>query len=96
MIDFGMELTVLQVLVLIKVLEVLDELVLVKVVAVVLSSRQPHHPGVLQVSVRVLELVAVGTVVVVVEGLVFVPFSYFQRKQSTQSTSSSTQVAALS
>jgi hypothetical protein len=75
---------------------VVDVAVLVESIVVVLSSRQPHQPGVLQVSVRVLDAVLVGDVVVVVEGLECVPFSYFQRKQSTQLTSSSTQVAALS
>jgi hypothetical protein len=65
-----------QVLVLI---EALDVLVLVDPVAVVLSSRQPHQPGVLQVSVRVRVEVAVGAVAVVVDGLLCVPFSNFQR-----------------
>lgn len=65
------------------------------VFVVVVGSLQPHHPGVLHVSVRVrVLLVLVGKIVVVV--LVLVPSSYFQRKQSTQVTSSSTQVAALS
>ena len=46
---------------------------------VVVSSRQPHQPGVLQVSVRVREEVELGANVVVVDGLVCVPFSNFQR-----------------
>jgi hypothetical protein len=65
-----------QVLVLV---ELLDVLVLVDAVAVVLSSRQPHQPGVLHVSVRVRVEVVVGAVVVVVDGLLCVPFSNFQR-----------------
>lgn len=47
-------------------------------VVVVGSSRHPHQPGVLQVSVRVWEDV-VGAVIVVIDGLVCVPFSNFQR-----------------
>jgi hypothetical protein len=45
-------------------------LVVAASVVVVLSSRQPHQPGVLHVAVRVREKVDVGAVVVVVEGLV--------------------------
>lgn len=70
------------------------DVVLDEVVAV-LSSRQPHHPGVLHVSVLVLEyveLVAVDEVI----GFVCVPFSYFHNIQSTQSTSSSIHGATLS
>jgi hypothetical protein len=67
-------LTVLHVLVLVDVVEVLEDSV-----PVVLSSRHPHQPGVLQVSVRVRVEVVVGAVVVVVDGLVCVPFSNFQR-----------------
>ena len=67
----------------------------VVVAAVEVSSRQPHQPGVLHVSVIVLVcIVDVG--VDVVSGVVCVPSSNFQSKQSTQSTSSSTHVAALS
>jgi hypothetical protein len=62
------------------VLEVtLVELTIVESVAVVLSSRHPHQPGVLQVCVRVRECVEVGAAVVVVDGLECVPFSNFQR-----------------
>jgi hypothetical protein len=65
------------------VVDKLDDMVVVVVVVVVAavvvdSSRHPHQPGVLQVSVRVREDV-VGAVVVVVDGLVCVPFSNFQR-----------------
>jgi hypothetical protein len=84
---------VLQLLVL---AEVNNVLVLAGTVIVVLSSRQPHQPGVLHVAVRVREKVDVGAAVVVVDGLVCVPFSNFQRKQSAQLTSSSTHVATLS
>lgn len=45
---------------------------------VVVSSRHPHHPGVLHVSVRVLEDVLL-VVDELVDGLVWVPFSNFQR-----------------
>lgn len=55
-----------QVLVLV---ETLDVVVVINFVVVVLSSRQPHHPGVLQVSVLVREEEAVGSAVVVVDGL---------------------------
>jgi len=65
-----------QVLVLV---ETLDVVVVVDCVVVVLSSRQPHHPGVLQVSVLVREEDVVASVVVVVDGLEWVPFSNFQR-----------------
>ena len=68
------KLTVLQVLVL--VLDV-DELDVVDIMVVV-SSRQPHHPGVLQVSVLVLEDVVLVAVELVV-GLVYVPFSNFHK-----------------
>lgn len=68
------KLTVLQVLVL--VLDV-DELDVVDIMVVV-SSRQPHHPGVLQVSVLVLEDVVLVAVELVV-GLVCVPFSNFHK-----------------
>lgn len=89
---FG-ELTVLQVLVLVLDVDV-DVVVDEVVVVAVLSSRQPHHPGVLQVSVLVLEYVELVAVDVV--GCVCVPFSYFHNMQSTQSTSSSIQGATLS
>ena len=69
------KLTVLQVLVL--VLDV-DELDNVVDIMVVVSSRQPHHPGVLQVSVLVLEDVVLVAIELVV-GLVCVPFSNFHR-----------------
>jgi hypothetical protein len=72
-----------------------DVVVAVAVAVVVVSSRQPHQPGVLQVSVLVLVCVEdVG--VDVVTGVVCVPSSNFQSKQSTQSTFSSTHVAAFS
>jgi len=66
-------LTVSQVLVLVVVVEV-D--VVVVGAEVVVSSRQPHQPGVLQVSVRV-RVVLVAVVVVV--GFVCVPFSKFHK-----------------
>ena len=75
---------------------VLDKLdVVVVIVIVVLSSRHPHQPGVLHVSVRVLDNVVL-VVVDVVMGFVCVPFSYFHRMQSMHPTSSSTHFAASS
>jgi multisubunit Na+/H+ antiporter MnhE subunit len=56
---------------------VIVESVVVVAGAVVVSSRQPHQPGVLHVSVRVRDDVLV--IVLVVEGLVCVPFSNFHR-----------------
>lgn len=67
---------VLQVLVLVDEDEVM---VLAGFVVVVVGSLQPHQPGVLQVSVRVREEDEVGAMVVVVAGLVFVPFSNFHK-----------------
>lgn len=46
----------------------LDEVEVVVAVVVVVSSKQPHHPGVLQVDVRVLVFVADVVVVRVVVG----------------------------
>jgi hypothetical protein len=45
---------------------------------VVVSSRQPHHPGVLQVSVLVRDVVVAVAVVDRVD-VCCVPFSHFQR-----------------
>lgn len=45
---------------------VVGDVVLVVPVSVVLPSRQPHHPGVLQVEVRVSDVVVVVEVVVVI------------------------------
>ena len=94
-------LTVLHVLVLDSEVDVdvmigsVDVVVAVAVAVVVVSSRQPHQPGVLHVSALVLVCVEdVGVDVVI--GVVCVPSSNFQSRQSTQSTSSSTHVAALS
>ena len=46
---------------------------------VVVSSRHPHHPGVLHVSVRVLDDVVLVAVVELVVAVVWVPFSNFHR-----------------
>jgi hypothetical protein len=46
---------------------------------VVVSSRHPHHPGVLHVSVRVLEDVVLVAVAELVVCVVCVPFSNFHR-----------------
>ena len=46
---------------------------------VVVSSRHPHHPGVLHVSDRVLEDVVLVAVVELVVAVVWVPFSNFHR-----------------
>jgi hypothetical protein len=59
-----------------------DVEVVVTTVVVVVSSRQPHHPGVLQVLVEVV----VDTLVVVVVAVLF-PSTNFQRKQSSQPSS---------
>ena len=64
------------VLVLVAVLDGLDEVV---DTIVVVSSRHPHHPGVLHVSVRVLEDVVLVAVVELVVAVVWVPFSNFHR-----------------
>jgi hypothetical protein len=78
--------------VLVELLDVLDDVV--EAIVVVLSLH-PHQPGVLQVSVRVLEDVVL-VAVELVAGFVCVPFSNFHKKQSTQPTSSSWHVAASS
>jgi len=62
--------------VLVAVLDTLDDVV---DTIVVLSSRHPHHPGVLHVSVRVLDDVVLVGVVEVLVVVVFVPFSNFHR-----------------
>ena len=66
-------LTVLQVLV---DVVVVSDVVVGDVVVVVVLSLHPHHPGVLHVSVRVIEVDEEAVVVVV---CFFVPFSNFQR-----------------
>ena len=71
------------------------DVVAVAVGVAVVSSRHPHQPGVLQVSVLVLVL-DVEVAVNVIADEVCVPSSNFHKKQSTQVTSSSTHVAALS
>lgn len=92
-------LTVLQVLELDSEVEVIMGSVNVAAVVVEIevevSSRHPHQPGVLQVSVLVL-VREVGATVEVADDVVLVPSLNFQRKQSTHVTSSSTHVAALS
>jgi hypothetical protein len=62
--------------VLVAVFDGLDEVV---DTIVVVSSRHPHHPGVLHVSVRVLEDVVLVAVVELVVAVVWVPFSNFHR-----------------
>lgn len=68
------KLTVWQVVVLVEV----DELEVVDTMVVVVSSRHPHHPGVLHVSVRVRDRVVLVAVELVI-GWVWVPFSNFHR-----------------
>jgi hypothetical protein len=55
-----------------------DDAELLEMSVVVEASLQPHHPGVLHVAVRVRED-DVGSAVVVVDGLVWVPSSNFHR-----------------
>jgi hypothetical protein len=66
-----------QVLVLVVAVNELDDVV---DIMVVVASRHPHHPGVLHVSVRVLEYVVLVLVAVeLVVGWVCVPFSNFHK-----------------
>jgi hypothetical protein len=58
---------------------VLDRLDDVVDTIVVVASRHPHHPGVLHVSVRVLEDVVLVAVAELVVCVVYVPFSNFHR-----------------
>lgn len=62
-------------------------MVLTGVVVVVLSSLHPHHPGVLQVEVRVRLVVVLKETELVLVGSEPLLSKYFQLKQSTHSVS---------
>lgn len=64
-----------------------DEMVLIGVVVVVVSSLHPHHPGVSQVDVLVIVVEVLKGTELVVMGSDPLLSKYFQLKQSTHSVS---------